>query len=139
MHEFALTQRLVQIVDEHAQGAVTVLRIMIEIGDISGVVAEAVEFCFDVCAQGTKAEGAELVIKRIAGRGWCGNCENESSMQNLISGCPQCQSVLTPRFGMEMKLCELIVCELSEPGSPTTNEADTTQYEFSDIPHKTTI
>src|SRR4051812_42632751 len=55
----------------------------LEFGSWSGVMAEALRFCFDVCARGTNLEGAALLIiesgedaETERSRGWlmCGIC-----------------------------------------------------------------
>ena len=48
MHELSITQNLVAIVEEHAQGQ-RVKRVTLEIGKLSGVMADAIHFCFEAC------------------------------------------------------------------------------------------
>tara|TARA_A100001015_G_scaffold307351_1_gene403085 strand:- start:899 stop:1036 length:138 start_codon:yes stop_codon:yes gene_type:complete len=45
MHELSITQNLVAIVEGHAQGQ-PVKRVTLEIGKLSGVMADAIHFCF---------------------------------------------------------------------------------------------
>lgn len=66
MHELGICRNIVAIVGEAAKGR-RVRRITLEIGSLSGVVAEAVEFAFDLAAEGTPAAGAALEIRRLAG------------------------------------------------------------------------
>jgi hydrogenase nickel incorporation protein HypA/HybF len=66
MHELAITDSLVDCVCEHVANA-RVVRIVVEIGKRSGVVADAVRGCFEACAVGTPIEGAELVIEEPPG------------------------------------------------------------------------
>lgn len=61
MHELGLTRNIVAIVEEKASGR-QVERIQLEIGRLAAVLPEAMKFCFDVCTQGTVAEGATLEI-----------------------------------------------------------------------------
>ncbi len=109
MHELALTQRLVEIVEAHALWAERVEKVYVEIGALSGVVPDAVEFCFEACAKGTKAEGAELVIEQVRGRGWCAGCGEEFPMPELIAWCPRCEGFLEPTAGQEMRVREIEV------------------------------
>ena len=85
MHELSLTQSIVELAVEHAQRekAVAIRSITVAVGALSGVVADAVEFAFDVCSKGTMAEGARLEIRHIAGRGRCLECHMESELQTL--------------------------------------------------------
>jgi hydrogenase nickel incorporation protein HypA/HybF len=51
---------------------------------------DAVRFCFDICAQGTPLEGAELEIVEIAGRGRCEQCATEIELAVPAGRCPRC-------------------------------------------------
>jgi hydrogenase nickel incorporation protein HypA/HybF len=67
MHELAITESVVEAVTERiASGRIT--RVVLEIGRLSGVVPDSVRFCFEVCAAGTRLEGAELDIVELGGR-----------------------------------------------------------------------
>jgi hydrogenase nickel incorporation protein HypA/HybF len=110
LHELSITQNIVDLAIEHAgrEGASRILSITLEIGTLSGVVAEAVEFAFDVCSKGTPAEGANLYIHRIAGRGRCLVCHAEAAIESLTHVCPHCGSLaLATVQGQEMKFIEL--------------------------------
>lgn len=110
MHELSLTQNIVELALVHAQreGATVIRSITLEIGDLSGVIPDAVEFAFDVCSKETLAEGAELVIRRIPGRGRCLECQKECTMDSLAYACPHCGSfALETLQGKEMALIEM--------------------------------
>ena len=64
MHELAITRNIVAIVGDAAQGR-RVTRVTLEIGKLSGVMADAVAFCFDVVAAETPLAGARLDIRQI--------------------------------------------------------------------------
>lgn len=66
MHELGISRNIVAIVGEAAKGR-RVRRITLEIGKLSGVMAHALEFCFDVAAEGTSAARAVLDIRETAG------------------------------------------------------------------------
>ena len=67
MHELAITKSLVDCVCEN-MGEAHVVRVVVEIGKQSAVMADAVRGCFVVCAMGTPLEGAELENRRARGR-----------------------------------------------------------------------
>ena len=67
MHELSITRNVVAIVSERAAGQ-RVTRVRLEIGRLSAVVPDSIRFCFDICAQGTPLEGAELEIVESAGQ-----------------------------------------------------------------------
>lgn len=112
MHELSLTQSIVELAVTHANraGARVIRSITLEIGDLSGVMAEAVEFAFDVCSKGTLVEGARLEIRRIKGRGRCLDCDKEAEMDSLTYTCPHCGSLALETIrGKEMTLTEMEV------------------------------
>ena len=76
MHELGITQEILEIVTQRAQER-KVKRVVLEIGRLSCVLPDAVRFCFDLCTEGTIAEGAELEILQPAGRGRCRLCGTE--------------------------------------------------------------
>jgi hydrogenase nickel incorporation protein HypA/HybF len=67
VHELSITRNVVAIVSERAVGQ-RVTRVRLEIGRLSAVVPDSIRFCFDICAQGTPLEGAELEIVERPGQ-----------------------------------------------------------------------
>jgi hydrogenase nickel incorporation protein HypA/HybF len=69
MHELAVVEDMLAVVDagcERSHGR-RVLRVVLVIGKDSGVLPDAVRFCFEVATEGTVAEGATLDIVEPAG------------------------------------------------------------------------
>lgn len=66
MHELAISRNIVAIVADAAKGR-RVRRVTLEIGRLSGVVPHAIEFSFDLVAEGTVLAGAQLEIRELAG------------------------------------------------------------------------
>ena len=92
MHEMSLTEGVVEILAEEArrQGFARVKTVWLEIGALSGVELESMEFCFDVVARGTLAEGAKLEIIRTPGQGYCLDCEKTVGLRERFGQCPEC-------------------------------------------------
>ena len=67
MHELSITRNVVAIVSERAEGQ-RVTRVRLEIGRLTAVMPDSIRFCFDICAQGTPLEGAELEIVESDGQ-----------------------------------------------------------------------
>lgn len=86
MHELSITRNIVAIVVEAANGR-RVRRVTVEIGTLSGVMADAVRFCFDLVAEGTVVQGAALEIVEPAGRARCCACAGEFDIATLWTGC----------------------------------------------------
>lgn len=109
MHELSITQGIIEISEQHAGGR-RVRGLVVEIGELSGVVPEAVEFAFEACSQGTLLEGARLNIVRIPGRGHCRTCTVDVPLTSLYDACPTCGEYgLTAVSGEEMRVREIEV------------------------------
>jgi len=87
MHELALMESIVAAVDERIRPA-RAARVRLQVGRLAGVMPDALQFCFDVCAQGTGLEGAALEIDEIAGRGSCRQCGRDLPMSTFLDACP---------------------------------------------------
>jgi hydrogenase nickel incorporation protein HypA/HybF len=91
MHEVSITQEIVAAIAERlGDREVTVVRL--EIGKLSGVVADAVRFCFDLVAEGTVVQGARLEIEEPPGRLLCRDCAAEYEAEWIVVLCPVCGS-----------------------------------------------
>ncbi|WP_088891313.1 hydrogenase maturation nickel metallochaperone HypA/HybF [Leptolyngbya ohadii] len=86
MHELGITQNIVAIVSEHADGS-NVNHVVIEIGELSAILPEAVQFCFDVCARGTLVEGATLEIIEVPGIAECRVCGHSFAIDRPFGIC----------------------------------------------------
>ena len=87
MHELALTESLVDRVADRTVGR-RVTAVHVRVGLLSGVVPDAMEFCFDVATAGGPLAGATLVIERVPGRIACRTCGAESPAEDLLLVCP---------------------------------------------------
>jgi hydrogenase nickel incorporation protein HypA/HybF len=86
MHKLAITQSVVAAVTERAAGE-RVTSVRLEIGALSGVVAESVRFCFDLVTEGTSLEGASLEIVEPAAKCQCRACGAEFAPDWPIMRC----------------------------------------------------
>ena len=73
MHELALAQEIVDVVGERSGGA-PVTRVVLEVGKLAAVSADALRFCFDLAAEDTVARGARLEIVETPGLARCRAC-----------------------------------------------------------------
>ncbi len=112
MHEVGITRSIVEIAVENLRcsGRQRVVSVSVAIGDLSGVVADAVEFCFDVVAAETPLAGSRLIIERIAGRKRCFDCTTVFAADNQTFCCPECGScLLEVTAGDELQITEMEV------------------------------
>jgi hydrogenase nickel incorporation protein HypA/HybF len=108
MHELSITEEIIAIVAEHARGA-KVTRVVLEIGKLSAVLPDAVRFCFDLCSQGTVADGAVLEILETPGRARCRACGAEVSLDRPYGQCGCGGTDLEWLSGEELRVKEMEV------------------------------
>jgi hydrogenase nickel incorporation protein HypA/HybF len=108
MHELAITESLVSTVREHV-GESKVIRVRLAIGKLSGIVPDAVSFCFDVCAAGTTLEGARLEVEEVSARVRCRSCDAEFALEDGIPLCTCGSADVDVLSGRELKIMEVEV------------------------------
>lgn len=86
MHELGITRNVVAIASEAAKGR-RVLKVTLEVGRLSGVMTDAIRFCFDTVASGTALDGAKLEIREIEGQARCQACGSVYTMPTLFTAC----------------------------------------------------
>ncbi|MGW3041955.1 hydrogenase maturation nickel metallochaperone HypA [Kitasatospora sp. NPDC001159] len=93
MHEMSIAAAVVEQVDEAARqhGAPGVTRVRLQVGELAGVVPEALDFCFELACAGTLVEGAVLDTEPVAARARCAPCALEWAVGMPPDlGCPNC-------------------------------------------------
>lgn len=86
MHELAITQSVVDAVTERIGDArVSVIRL--RVGRLSGVLPDAMQFCFEMIVAGTALEGAAMEIDEPEGRARCRSCGTDFTLPDLILLC----------------------------------------------------
>ena len=109
MHELSIMQGVVELCEQHSGGR-PVLAVTLQIGALSGVVPDALEFCFEAVTKGSLLEGARLEIERIEATGYCSECGILSRIDTYFDSCPSCGALsLTLRTGEEMRVKDLEV------------------------------
>ncbi|MBA3720633.1 MAG: hydrogenase maturation nickel metallochaperone HypA [Nocardioidaceae bacterium] len=73
MHELAITQGVVDAVTART-GTARVAAVTVRVGRLSGVVPDAMRFCFDLVTESTPLAGARLDIEQPEGRARCRDC-----------------------------------------------------------------
>ena len=91
MHELAITESIVAAVVEKLPG-VPVRRVQVQVGRLSGIVPDALEFCFELATAGTSLAGAVLDIVSSPGSGRCRACGAEFDTDDQVVMC-DCGSV----------------------------------------------
>jgi hydrogenase nickel incorporation protein HypA/HybF len=92
MHELSIAEAVVRIASEHAAGR-PVAKVELKVGHLRQVVPSALAFAFELVAQGTVVEGAELVLEQVPAAGRCRACGAESVLAGFPLQCCACASV----------------------------------------------
>ncbi len=87
MHELAIAESVVDTVTERLAGA-KVTCVHLEIGALSGVVADSIRFCFDLATEGTGLAGARLEITEPPAQCRCRACGADFQPDSPIVLCP---------------------------------------------------
>jgi hydrogenase nickel incorporation protein HypA/HybF len=89
VHELAIAESVVRIAERHADGR-RVTKVYLKVGHLRQVVPSALTFSFDLVAQGTSVEGAELVLEEVPATGKCRACGAESQPKSFPLRCAAC-------------------------------------------------
>lgn len=96
MHELSIALGIVKIAeDETAKAnAKQVSKIELEIGELSGVEIESLNFVWESAIKDSVLEFAEKDITIIKGKGKCIDCATVFDMEFIYDTCPKCSSIL---------------------------------------------
>jgi hydrogenase nickel incorporation protein HypA/HybF len=117
MHELSIAEAIADVALRHATGR-RVTAVEVRVGALRQVVPDALEFAFELVAQGTALEGARLELQHVPARGRCRSCGADCEMDDFPLRCALCG-------GLEMDLLagdELSVeaLELDDAGAVTS-------------------
>jgi hydrogenase nickel incorporation protein HypA/HybF len=107
MHELSITINVLNIVEEYAKklNAKIVHEIEMDIGELSGVDDDALQFAMQCTVKSELLESAELVINKISAKAQCEKCNHEFNISDFYAFCPICNSFEKKIFqGKELKV-----------------------------------
>lgn len=91
MHELSIAESVVQIANRHANGR-RVTKVYLKVGHLRQVVPSALAFSFELVAEGTPVEGAELEMEQVPATGSCRGCGAQSRLKSFPLQCGACGS-----------------------------------------------
>lgn len=135
MHELSIAVAAVSQIAEavDGRGGGRVRTVVLRVGELAGVVPDALRFSFDLAAEGTALAGARLEIETVAGTARCRDCgrEAETGMPPLL-WCARCGRPLELLSGRELDIARVELAE--EPGPrPDTDAASDTEAADTDV------
>jgi hydrogenase nickel incorporation protein HypA/HybF len=89
MHELSIAESVVRIASRQADGR-RVTRVQMKVGHLRQVVPSALAFGFELLAEGTLVEGAELDMEQVPAEGRCRGCGVESRLGGFPLQCGGC-------------------------------------------------
>jgi len=107
MHELSIIINILSIAEENARKlkAVIVHEIEVDIGELSGVEYDALEFAMHCSEKNKILEKAKLVINKIPAKARCYTCNNEFNISDFYAECPKCNSLEHDIYqGKELKI-----------------------------------
>jgi len=107
MHEMSIAMNIVNIACSEAEkdGASSISKIELDVGKLSGVMIDSLQFCYESACKGTLAENSTLSIKELPAVASCKKCEHIFEIEAFMALCPECDSYeIDITQGRELKL-----------------------------------
>jgi hydrogenase nickel incorporation protein HypA/HybF len=112
MHEFSLAVEVIKLSQNEADKnhARRVSEITIEVGNMSGVEADAFESALRLLAEGSIIAEASLNLIKTKGTGRCIACNIDFEMNKRMDTCPKCSSFPSEiKGGNEFRVVSLLI------------------------------
>ena len=113
MHELSIAHNIINLASQHIEADDKVVNLHVQIGALSGVVPQALQFCFGSAVSGTPLENSSLTIEELPVQIRCPQCGvvELHDVQSFL--CPNCQlSAADMIQGRELSLISIEVEEL---------------------------
>lgn len=116
MHELPVTEQVLKIALRQADeaGAKRVTAIYLVLGQLSSMIDDSIQFYWEIIAQGTMAEGAELRFRRVPAELTCLDCSHQYMLDEGELTCPNCGSYRVRVINGEQFQLEAIDVEYEE-------------------------
>ncbi|MBI9060507.1 MAG: hydrogenase maturation nickel metallochaperone HypA [Marinilabiliaceae bacterium] len=95
MHELTLANNILQIINQQAtlQNDGCVREVEVVVGELSGVMIEALKAALQAVIKGTNYENTLFNLTEVKAIAECTNCSAKVNMETLYSQCPQCHNM----------------------------------------------
>ena len=110
MHELAIAESILESVHQVARrrGLAKVERVGVRIGRLSGVLPDALQFCFGAIVSDTPDSGMRLEIEEVPVRVECRSCSAESEIDDWTFMCSACGATdVEVKTGMDASIAWL--------------------------------
>lgn len=93
MHEFSIAENILETIEAQVDSGTRLHEVHLIVGPLSGVSADALEFCFTEVAQMRGWGSPTLTIDQPAARVHCLECGVHYEGRDFYEGCPECGSL----------------------------------------------
>ncbi|WP_165984776.1 hydrogenase maturation nickel metallochaperone HypA [Streptomyces sp. YIM 98790] len=120
MHELSIAAAVAERAGEvaRAHGAARVEAVRLRVGELSGVVPDALRFSFGLVTEDTAAAGAELIVEEVPALARCGGCGERFAVGCPPRlACPHCgRGAADVLSGRELELTEVRLGDEADTG-----------------------
>lgn len=112
MHELSIATSILKTAQQEVKdnGGEKILEIHLEIGKLSGVEIQSLQFVWELCVNETVLQDAKVTITEPEGKAQCAECETEFPLEKIFDSCPKCSSPFKNIIsGKELKIKKLII------------------------------
>ena len=121
MHELSIAQSMIDLACEAAtrEGSNHVIKLRARIGLLSGVAKTALQFSFELAAEGTACEARCSRLRTSRSRVMCPRCNSVQELQTLYSFCCPTCGTPTPEIltGRELEVTSMELADDDAPGT----------------------
>ncbi len=116
MHELSIAMSIVEMAEEESErrGHVQVLAVHLRLGQLSGVVKEALLSSYEMACESTPLEGSQLLIEEVPVEVFCPKCDGQRIVASIQwFCCPECgMPTSTILHGKELEVVALEIKSL---------------------------
>lgn len=113
MHELGIVVHIVQTVEDFAveNGLTRIDTVVLQIGELSGVVPRYIEACYPAAVNGTSLQETKLQIEILPGNAVCNKCSKVFNLLQNDYKCPSCgENDYEILCGKEFVIKEILAC-----------------------------
>jgi hydrogenase nickel incorporation protein HypA/HybF len=124
VHELTIALRIVEGLHEELaeeadlfdSGELSVSKVTVQVGALTGLVPEALQFSWDMATENSRLRGSALEIEWVDAVGYCPVCQDDRVITNLQSfRCPVCRTPIARVVGGNE--LEILTMEVQSDGA----------------------
>jgi hydrogenase nickel incorporation protein HypA/HybF len=112
MHEMSIALSIIDLASKQAReaGAREIKEVELDIGTMSGVELEALNFAMKVAVKNTMLEKSRIKINHITASAECLECGHAFNTRAILGPCPECSALNTRIIsGRELQVKSLLI------------------------------